>query len=120
MALTKDTLKLRIDQALGRQPADLVIKHARILDIVTGETLAGDVAICGDRIVGVYDSYQGKVTIDGRGATVVPGFIDSHVHVGHSSILFVSIPRVWRSLPAPGVSGSAPRWLPEAPSQPPC
>jgi adenine deaminase len=81
MALTKDDLKRRIDQALGRRPADLVIKHARVLDVVTGDLLDGDIAVCGDRIVGTCESYDGRVTIDGRGATVVPGFIDTHVHV---------------------------------------
>ncbi len=81
MPLTKDALKRRIDQALGRRPADLVIRNARVLDLVTGELRDGDVAVAGDMIVGVYDDYEGRVTIDGRGAVVTPGFIDSHVHV---------------------------------------
>lgn len=81
MALTRDTLKRRIDQALGRKPADLVIKNARILDVVTGEIESGDVAVADGMIVGVYESYSGAVTVDGRGAIVVPGFIDTHVHV---------------------------------------
>jgi len=69
-----------IDQALGREPADLVIKNARFLNLVTGEIAAGDIAICGDRIIGTYDSYAGAREIDGRGAICVPGFIDTHVH----------------------------------------
>jgi adenine deaminase len=81
MPLTKDALKRRIDQALGREPADLVIRNARVLDIVSGEIEDGDVAIADDMIVGVFDGYEGKVTLDGRGAVVVPGFIDTHVHV---------------------------------------
>ncbi len=55
MPLTKDALKRRIDQALGREPADLVIRNARVLDIVTGGLELGDVAIAGEVIVGVYD-----------------------------------------------------------------
>jgi adenine deaminase len=81
MALTKDALKRRIDQALGREPADLVIRNARILDLATGALAPGDVAVAGDMIIGVYDDYDGKVIVDGRGAVVVPGFIDTHVHV---------------------------------------
>lgn len=81
MALTRDALKRRIDQALGREPADLVIRNARILDLAGGGLAPGDVAISGGMIVGTYDDYDGKVTIDGRGAVVVPGFIDTHVHV---------------------------------------
>lgn len=71
MPLTKAALKRRIDQALGRLPADMVIRDARILDIATGDLAP----------VGVYDDYDGKVIVDGRGAVVVPGFIDTHVHV---------------------------------------
>jgi adenine deaminase len=69
-----------IDQALGREPADLVIKNAKFLNLVTGELVASDIAICGDRIVGTYESYNGKREIDGAGKIAVPGFIDTHVH----------------------------------------
>lgn len=69
-----------IDQALGRAPADLVIKNTRFFNLVTGEIAAGDIAICGDRIIGTYEGYEGAREIDGRGAVCVPGFIDTHVH----------------------------------------
>jgi adenine deaminase len=77
----KQALRRSIDQALGREPADLVIKGARLLNVITGELGAGDVAICGDRIVGTYAAYSGRREIDGRGLVAVPGFIDAHVHV---------------------------------------
>ncbi|WP_188261429.1 adenine deaminase [Azospirillum tabaci] len=80
MAVTRDELKTRIGQALGETKADLVIKNTRFLNVVTGETAAGDIALCGDRIIGTYESYDGAEEIDGRGLTVVPGFIDTHVH----------------------------------------
>jgi adenine deaminase len=77
-------LRARIDQALGDAPADLVIRRARVLDLTggtpPGETAVGDVAICGDRIVGIADSYRGLREIDAAGRFVVPGFIDSHLH----------------------------------------
>ncbi|HYE51931.1 MAG TPA: amidohydrolase family protein, partial [Azospirillaceae bacterium] len=73
-------LSRRIDQALGREKADLVVKDTRFLNVVTGEVARGDVAVCGDRIVGTYESYQGVREIDGRDAIVVPGFVDAHVH----------------------------------------
>jgi adenine deaminase len=71
----------RIDQALGRDAADLVIKRTRFLNVVTGEMASGDIAICGDRIVGTYDDYRGRVEIDGSAVICVPGFIDTHLHV---------------------------------------
>lgn len=81
MANATDRLKRRIDQGLGRSDADLVIKGARILDVATGSLEKGDVAICGDLIVGTYDDYRGVEEIDGGDLIVAPGFIDTHVHV---------------------------------------
>jgi adenine deaminase len=69
-----------IDQAMGREPADLVIKGGRFLNVVTGEIATGDIAVCGDRIVGTYEGYHGRHEIDGRDLIAVPGFIDTHVH----------------------------------------
>ncbi len=76
----RDVLERRIDQALGRQAADLVIRNARILNLATGEIQPGDIAVCGSTIVGMLDSYQGREEIDAAGRFAVPGFIDSHVH----------------------------------------
>jgi adenine deaminase len=75
------TLRRRIDQALSREPADLVVKGGRILNVVTGEIDEGDVAVTGDTIVGTYDRYDGRRVIDATGLVVAPGFIDTHVHV---------------------------------------
>lgn len=75
-----------IDQALARTEADLVITNARFLDVINGELINGDIAICGDRIVGTCESYTGAETIDGSGLIVVPGFIDTHVHCESSLV----------------------------------
>ena len=76
----------RIEQGRGLELADLVIKNARVLDVVTATLFESDVAICGDTIVGTFGSYDGVETIDGRGLTVVPGFVDAHLHI-ESSLL---------------------------------
>ena len=81
MAVTIRALERRIDQALRRSAADLVIKNARLLDVASGELIRGDIAICDDRIVGTLDDYRGILEIDGREMVAVPGFIDTHVHV---------------------------------------
>lgn len=77
---TQDFLAACIDQALGHRKADLVIKDTRFLNVVTGEMARGDIALCGDRIVGTYESYEGETEIDGRDVVAVPGFIDTHLH----------------------------------------
>ncbi|WP_281650021.1 adenine deaminase [Novacetimonas hansenii] len=76
----------RIAQGRGGEPADIVIRGARLLDLVTGELLDGDIAICGDTIVGTLDHYEGRHVIDAQGRIAVPGFIDTHLHVESSLI----------------------------------
>lgn len=80
MEAIRRRLEQRIDQALGDARADLVIRNARTLNLVTGDLDDGDIAICGDTIVGTREDYRGETEVDGRGKIVVPGFIDSHVH----------------------------------------
>jgi adenine deaminase len=75
-----------IDQGAGRAEADLVVKNARLLDVITGDIAKTDIAICGDQIVGTHDTYKGKREIDAKGAVAAPGFIDTHMHV-ESSLL---------------------------------
>ncbi|WP_247880451.1 adenine deaminase [Ochrobactrum sp. Q0168] len=79
-------LERMIDQGVGRAPADIVLKGGRFLDLVTGELVESDIAICGDRIVGTFGTYQGKQEIDITGRIVVPGFIDTHLHIESSHI----------------------------------
>jgi adenine deaminase len=86
MDLTKAELGRWIDQALGRGAADLVIKGVRFLNVATGELDRGDIAICGDWIVGTHNAYRGVREIDGRGRIAVPGFIDTHVHIESSLV----------------------------------
>jgi adenine deaminase len=75
-----------IDQGLGIAAADLVLKGGLVFNLVTGTLARSDVAICGDRIVGVEGDYRGSSEIDATGKIVVPGFIDTHCHV-ESSLL---------------------------------
>jgi len=79
-------LETRIAQARGDAPADIVLRGGRVLDLVTGDLLDGDVAIAGDRIVGTCDSYDAAQVIDVTGLTLVPGFIDTHLHVESSLV----------------------------------
>ena len=62
------------------------MKGGRIFDLVRGELVKSDVAICGDRIVGTFADYRGVREIDATGKVIVPGFIDTHLHVESSLI----------------------------------
>ncbi|NTI42265.1 adenine deaminase [Rhizobium rhizogenes] len=79
-------LERYIDQGVGREPADIVLKGGRFFDLVTGELVASDIAICDDRIVGTCGDYQGREEIDISGRIVVPGFIDTHLHIESSLV----------------------------------
>ena len=75
-----------IDQGTGREPADIVLKGGQFFDLVTGELVASDIAISGDRIVGTCGDYTGRTEIDISGRIVVPGFIDTHLHIESSLV----------------------------------
>lgn len=79
-------LSARIDQGRGITPADLVLKGGRVFDLITGDLVETDVAICGDTIVGVFGSYSGTREIDMAGRILVPGFIDTHLHIESSLV----------------------------------
>ena len=71
---------------MGRAPAELVIRNGRLVDVHTREILEGaDVAIAHGRVAMFGDVAHtigsGTETIDAEGAYLVPGLIDTHLHV---------------------------------------
>lgn len=82
----KAPLSARIAQGRGAVPADLVLKGGRVFDLITGDLVETDVAICGDTIVGVFGTYHGTREIDVTGRVLVPGFIDTHLHIESSLV----------------------------------
>lgn len=87
-----DEVRLRrelVQVALGRQPADLIIRGATVLNVVTREWLPDqDIVIRGERIawVGNAGDWPGKATriVDASGEWAVPGFGESHKHIESS------------------------------------
>lgn len=70
----------------GSQIADLVIVDAKVYTVDAATPTASAIAVKGDRILAVGDDvskHVGRATrrIVANGATVVPGFIDSHGHM---------------------------------------
>ncbi|MCB1381719.1 MAG: adenine deaminase [Notoacmeibacter sp.] len=84
--MTSHRLTGRINQGRGAAPADLVLRGGRFFDLVSGRLVEGDIAICGETIVGTCASYRGAQVIDISGRIVVPGFIDTHLHVESSLV----------------------------------
>ncbi len=75
----------RIRQARGLEPADLVLKNCRIIDVFSGEIVNSDVAMCGERIAGI-GRYDGLREIDCNGEYVCPGFMEGHIHIESSML----------------------------------
>lgn len=78
MALTE-----RISAACGRKKAELVLKHAKIVNVFTETIEEGDVAVEDGMIVGI-GAYDGIQEIDVEGKYVAPGLIDGHIHLESS------------------------------------
>ncbi|MBK9055727.1 MAG: adenine deaminase [Chloroflexi bacterium] len=76
-----------VDVAMGRQPADLVVRAGTWVNVHSGELIAHtDVAVKRGRIAYVGPSAEytiGKQTqvIEARGRYLVPGLCDAHMHV---------------------------------------
>jgi imidazolonepropionase-like amidohydrolase len=76
-----------------------VITNVRILDGTGREPFAGAVRIDADRIAAVTEgkappSVEGATVIDGAGATLMPGLIESHAHIGLADLGSYDLTRV--------------------------
>lgn len=76
-----------INIARGIEKADLVIKNANIVNVLSEEIYKSDIAIVDGIIAGVGENYSGEKEIDVNGAYVSPSFIDGHVHLESAMML---------------------------------
>jgi adenine deaminase len=79
----------RIRVAHGDEPADLLLAGAEIVNVLTGEIYAADVALAGGDIaaVGPPGTYTARERHDLTGRTLCPALIDGHVHIESSMML---------------------------------
>lgn len=77
--------KKLIDTAAGRIKADTVLKNVNYLNVFTNEFVTADVAITSGYIAGIGD-YSGENELDCTDKFLVPGFIDSHIHLESSIV----------------------------------
>jgi len=81
----KDRTRL-VKAAMGEIPCNRIIENVRIVNVITGGTFPGRVDIIDGVIAAVRKPdcgvpYNGADVIDGKGAFLAPGFIDTHMHV---------------------------------------
>lgn len=78
--------------AMGREPADLIIKNGKLVNVNIGRIQEGvDVAVREGFICVVGDTSHvmtddNTVIVDAEGRYITPGFIDTHLHVESSMI----------------------------------
>ncbi len=79
-----------VEVAQGRRPADVVVRNAALVNVLTAEILKGtEVAIACGRVAYVGDDAshcigEGTEVIDAGGLYLAPGFLDGHIHVESS------------------------------------
>jgi adenine deaminase len=84
--------KLRV--ARGEEPAELLFKNARLVNVLSGEIHETNVAVDDGRVIGFGD-YDAKKIIDIAGAYLAPSLIDGHFHVEST---MVTIPEFARAV----------------------
>lgn len=72
--------------ARGDEPADLLLRNARLINVLSGEIHPAEVAIAGPLIAGVGEGYGARREIDLGGRFLCPGFLDAHVHIESSMV----------------------------------
>lgn len=75
-----------IEAAMERIPCDLTIDNIQLVNVITGEIYPASVDVLEGIIVRVREegeetSQVSKLTYDGKGSYLIPGYIDTHVHV---------------------------------------
>jgi adenine deaminase len=88
-----------VDVAMGRRPADMVIRNGQWVNVHSGEIIPGtEVAILGSRIAFVGPDAGHAIgeqteVIDAAGRYLVPGLCDGHMHVESSMITVTEFTR---------------------------
>lgn len=87
--LTDPGLRARAVQAArGATSFDVLIENGTVIDMVTGEERAADIGLVGPLIASVHapNAREAEKRIDATGRFVVPGLIDTHMHVESSMV----------------------------------
>ena len=78
-------IQQKLGIARGEQPAELLFKNARLVNVLSGEIHPANVAVDDGRVIGIGD-YRARRVIDLRGSYLAPSLIDGHFHVESSML----------------------------------
>lgn len=80
------SMQHRIQVAMGKSPADIIFKNAKVVSTFTEEIWETSVAVAQGRVVALDDNLEAKQEIDLQGKYLAPSFIDAHIHVESSML----------------------------------
>lgn len=80
-----------VEAALGERDFDLVIRNVKMVNVFSGEVYPAEIGIYDgfiahinadpDNIKQEKEILKGKEIYDGKGKYIIPGFVDSHIHI---------------------------------------
>lgn len=85
--ISRQELQELLAVSRGDAVADYIIDNVTLLDLINGGEMAGPIVIKGQHIAGIGPEYIDAPAlhrVNAHGATAVPGFIDSHLHIESS------------------------------------
>ncbi|MDR0851401.1 MAG: amidohydrolase family protein [Clostridiales Family XIII bacterium] len=91
MSLKKNLIRT----ALGKEPADLIIKNGNLVNVHSGEIYKTDIAVRDGLIASIGPVPEGAFgqktqIIDAEGRYLAPGFIDAHIHIESSMLTYTA------------------------------
>lgn len=78
--------------ARGEEPAELLFKNAQLVNVLSGEIYAADLAVDDGRVIGC-GAYAAQEVVDLGGAFIAPSFIDGHFHIESTMVTFPEFTR---------------------------
>lgn len=80
------SFKERMDAARGLVKIDMILRHAKLVNVFSGEIHETDIGIHKGTFMGIGGFQEAKQELDLSGKYVVPGLIDGHVHIESSHL----------------------------------
>jgi len=74
-------------------PNEIVIKNGAIVNTCTCEIYKADISISNGKITGVGENIKGGSEINAEGRYIIPGLIESHIHIESSMLSLTEFAR---------------------------
>ena len=92
-----EELRRRIRIARGEEPADLLLRNARLVNVCSGECYPADVAVADGLVVGISEAggrYRGREERDLQGRWLAPALMDGHMHIESTMLVLSEFARI--------------------------